>query len=265
MFQVKWEQTLKLAAMLLLCSGCVSSGTSGDTTALAPADPILKVNHEKAARLNAELGVAYLEKGQIARAKSKLLRARELAPQLPEVHYTMGYFLEFVGDIDEAEVAYQRALSITPKSGEANNNYGTFLCRRKQYLQADKYFQIALEDKDYVETAGVYENAGMCMAQTKNQEQAKEYFLKATRYDPSRPLPWLELSYMSLEADDVQSARFYFERYEQLPHSPDPRGLFMKHQLARQVGDENAAASAALLLRSQFPMSKETIAIEPPG
>lgn len=261
----KWARPLKVASLVLLCAGCVSSGTSGDTLSTSPVDPLLKINHEKAARLNAELGVAYLQKGQVARGKSKLLRARELAPHLPEVHYSLAYFLEYVGDIDEAQIAYERALSIAPRSGEANNNFGAFLCRQKQYLKADKYFTIALEDEDYIDTAAVYENAGLCIAQTMFQDKAKSYFIKATRHDPQRVLPWLELAYISLEAQDIQSARFYFERYEQLPHHAEPRGLFMKRQLAQLVGDEDTAASAELLLRSQFPMAKETIAIQPAG
>ena len=256
---MKWHKWVSIVAVSVACSGCVSSGVSGNTTALTPSDPTVRVNHEKAARLNSELGVAYLEKGQTARAKTKLLRARELAPHLPEVHYSLAYFLETVGDLSEARIAYERALAMAPASGEANNNYGTFLCRQSDFLQADKHFQIALADKSYIETAAVFENAGICIQQANEPGKAKGYFLKAVKHDPRRAGPWLELAYLSLEAEDYNAARFYYKQYETTPHSTIARGLYMKSKLSRYAGNADEAASAELMLRSQFPDARETL------
>ena len=65
-------------------------------------------NYQKAALANVELGLGYLSQGQIARAKSKLTHAIELAPSLPEARSGMAYFLEMTGDYKDAEKAQRR-------------------------------------------------------------------------------------------------------------------------------------------------------------
>lgn len=144
------------------------------------------VDLQRAARLNVELGLTYLKQGQAARGKSKLLRARNLAPELPEVHYAYGYFLESVGECDEAQKAYVKAITIDPKNGDAHNNYGAFLCRQHQYTEAEKEFLKAVADPNYTRNAETYENAAVCMSHANETAKANEYYEKAARYDPQR-------------------------------------------------------------------------------
>lgn len=210
------------------------------------------VDYEKAAKLNVELGLSYLKQEQVSRAKSKLLRAKTLAPNLPEVHYAYGYFQEYVGEIDAAEKSYQKAVSLNPKGGNERNNLGTFLCRQHQYRKAEKEFLKAIDDPNYPNTAEAFENAGVCVNQIPDVAKAVEYFEKALRYDPNRPTALLEMAMIRFKEKQFQQASEYHQRYAQIA-KPNARFLLLGIELATRSGDKDKVASYQLLLNNQFP------------
>lgn len=210
------------------------------------------VDHVKAAKLNVELGLNYLKQEQVSRAKSKLLRAKKLAPELPEVHYSYGYLLEYVGEIPAAEKEYQKAVSLNPKGGNERNNLGTFLCRQHQYRKAEKEFLKAIDDPNYPNTAEALENAGVCVNQIPDVAKAVEYFEKALRYDPNRPTALLELAMIRFQEKQYQQANEYHQRFAQIS-KPNARFLLLGIELAKRSGDKNKVASYQLLLNNQFP------------
>jgi type IV pilus assembly protein PilF len=205
---------------------------------------------------NVQLGLAYLQHGDVERAKEKLLLAEQQEPASTESQGAMGYFLESTGNFVEAEAYYRRAISLNPKSGAAQNNYGAFLCRRGRYKEADQHFLLALQDPTYLKTAQVYENAGLCAMEIPNFTKAASYFSKAITQDPQRPIPWLELGEISYQQKNYPKARHYLERYMQLTSDPTPRALWLAAILARRLGDETAAGRYTLMLQTRFPNSK---------
>ncbi|MCS5711039.1 type IV pilus biogenesis/stability protein PilW [Candidatus Berkiella aquae] len=210
------------------------------------------VDYIKAAKLNVELGLNYLKQEQIARAKAKFLRAKTLAPNLPEVHYSYGYFLEYVGEIEAAEKAYQKAVSLNSKGGNEHNNYGTFLCRQHHYRKAEKEFLKAIDDPNYANTAEALENAGVCVNQIPDVAKATEYFEKALRYDQNRATALLELAMIRYQERQYAQAKEYHQRYAQIA-KPNARFLLLGIELAKRSGDKDKIASYQLLLNKQFP------------
>ena len=115
-----------------------------------------------AAEINTKLALAYLDKADSVRAKSKLLLAQKQAPFDPVVWYVSGYFLERTGNNMAANQAYLYAIKLAPHLGAAHNNYGTFLCRQGQYSNAVLHFNLAIKDPNYLNTAGARENVVRC-------------------------------------------------------------------------------------------------------
>jgi len=148
---------------------------------------------ETAAVINAQLGLLYLDKHDISRAKQKLLLALEEAPKLPEIWYAMGYFLETTGSKQEARTHYLKALALAPKRGDVLNNYGTYLCRMGDYQGAIAQFTLAVKDPGYLEPAAAYENAGLCAMKIPDQTLAANYFRLAIAQDPNRLVASQEL------------------------------------------------------------------------
>lgn len=260
MFQWKKCAIVFIVSLLISCSSDPKDDEKNkeqEKESLSLYDLPETVDLEKAARLNIELGIGYLNKEQVPRAKAKFMRAIKLAPQLPEVHYAYGYFQERTGDFVSAEKLYLKAISISSKAGNAHNNYGAFLCRQAKYRQAEKEFLKAVADPSYVNIAEALENAGLCVLQIPDQQKAVEYFEKALRYDQNRPHALLELALIYYRERHYDKARENLIRFSQVS-DPTARSLLLNIELAKEAGDQDKVASYELLLRSRFPEAKLT-------
>ncbi len=140
------------------------------------------------AKINAQLGIAYLERNDVQRAKQKLLLALDQAPNIPEPWYSMGYFLEATGNTQEAGKYYLKAIQLAPRQGEAKNNYGTYLCRTGRYQASIQQFLLAVQDPNYINPAAAYENAGLCALKIPDKAHARIYFEQALSRDSTRSL-----------------------------------------------------------------------------
>lgn len=239
-----WLRPTLVSLLLVQLSACSWISTTKKSDALP--DP---------AETNVQLGLAYLQAGDVQRAKEKLLLAQQQAPNSLESRGAMGYFLESTGNIAQAEAYYRGAVNQNPKSGIAQNNYGTFLCRRGRYTEADQHFLLALDDPTYLNAAQVYENAGLCAMQLPNTQKAADYFTKAVTEDASRALSWLELGRIRYEQKNYPEAQRYLQQYLQLTREPSANALWLAAMLARALGDEMAAGRYTLMLQTRFPNS----------
>lgn len=213
-------------------------------------------DYQKAALANVELGLGYLSQGQIARAKTKLTHAIKLAPSLAEARSGMAYFLEMTGEYKDAEKSHKKAIQLSKTQGAAYNNYGAFLCRASRFQEADEAFHKALADKDYPRTSEIYENAGMCALRADRLTEALHYLRTAIIRDPSAATALIELAHLSLQANRLDDARAYWQRYQQVAQ-PTARSLSVGIAIARACHDDNAVASQALRLKDLFEHSQE--------
>ncbi len=174
----RWN--IVLITLLINLSACSNNKSSAE---------IEDINRKiKTAKINAQLGIAYLEKNDVQRAKQKLLLALAQAPGIPEPWYTMAYFLETTGNQQEAEKYYLKAIALSPSQSEAKNNYGTFLCRTGHYKGAIQQFLLAANASNYINPAAAYENAGLCALKIPDNKLARRYFKQALERDSSRVL-----------------------------------------------------------------------------
>jgi len=255
-------QGMMIAVCCSVLFACAKSGDTNNTsekTKTAMSDLSVSTNsapdHQRAALVNVELGLGYLSQGQVARAKTKLMHAVKLAPNLPEVHSALAHFWEMVGDFKDAEREHKKAVKLSG-AGAIYNNYGAYLCRRSRFKEADKAFHRAIEDKNYSHTAEVYENAGLCALKSAQPEKADEYLSAAFRRDPSRVGALMELSHIQLERGNVAAAKQLLEQYKKSAE-PSARSLWLGIQIAKSMSDDNAVASNALVLKNLFEDSPE--------
>jgi type IV pilus assembly protein PilF len=251
-----------LTIFILPSMGCRQMGPTQQTEKNTPpkekkADELVKkINPERAAQLNVELGLAYLDSNQPARGKIKLQHALELAPSLPDVHVAFGRYYESIGELEEAEKSYLKAIKIDKNWSVSHNLYGTFLCRQGKYEKANRSFQKALEDKTYPESASVLENAGLCELAAGHPDQARVYFEKAVRQDINRANSLLELAYMQYEQKKIDIAWQLYSQYL-IAANQTPRSLYLGIKLAREFKYYDKEASYLLLLKSEYSDSVE--------
>ncbi len=257
----RWIWMFALTPLFL--GGCTTSKVKSDDEpimqqpTMSRQDELLapQIDFEKAAKLYVDLGLAYMKDGQVGRAKSKLLRAKKLAPQLSTVHYALGFYKERIGEYDQAQGHYKEAIA-RHDGGEERNNYGTFLCRRGRYEQAETQFLKAIEDPNYTQSAEAYENAGLCVAQIPKMDKAKEYFEKAVRIDPRRTDALLELGMYHYNQDELGKSLEYHSLFaSQTTHTP--RSLWLGIRLARAFNDKHKEVTYHKLLKEKYPQSSE--------
>ncbi|MBA2654929.1 MAG: tetratricopeptide repeat protein [Gammaproteobacteria bacterium] len=160
-----------LVLMLLFLAGCKMLDLN---------DPN---NDASAAKANVNLGFAFLKQGFAKEAKQKFLYAKKLDVYEPAVWYGIAYWYEVVGNYAAARSHYEKAISLNPLGGAAHNNFGAFLCRIKQYEVAMQQFDLAVKDDNYLDMGVAYENAGICALHIKDKNCAREYFIKALKFD----------------------------------------------------------------------------------
>lgn len=248
----RWFVLLFLSFSLLLvgCQSSTSSLTSNNTITGQP--PNIKL----AAQYNVQLGVSYLQQGDLPRAKQKILLATVQDPESVAAWNSMAYYMQTVGDNAAAEKAYQKALALKPNQGDTLNNYGVFLCQQGKPKAAISYFQEATQDPAYVTTAQAYENAGLCALKIPNSSLATTFFTQALANDPKLATPNLELAQIAWQNHDVTRAQYYLKRYNRLA-KPSSSSLWLTMELAKQQGNKTLANQAAQELKQDFPNSVE--------
>jgi len=195
-----------------------------------------KRQQNAASGYNVQLGLAYLKQGNIERSKRKLWLAIEEDPSSPDANAAMAYFMEKTGAPKKARVFYHKAMTAAPGKGAQLNNYGAFLCRQRDYKQAERFFLKAVNDVQYEHTAGAFENAGLCALAVPNVKKAQQYFLKALKHDPSRKQSLYELVKIEMSESHYHDALFHLQNHSNIVlHSKALLTLAVKtsHQLGK--------------------------------
>lgn len=215
--------------LLLLLSACNTPGDQGQ-------DQSDKPNLTAAANYNVQLGLAYIQVKDMGRAKEKLLLAVQQAPRWPVALDGLAFYYQVTDDQKSAEQYYRKALDYDPKSGLAQNNYGTFLCRNGRYKEALRYLLAAANNTQYVNTSEANENVGLCYAASGDTTTAEQYFKKALDQNPESSTSLYELSRIYYQRGNYKLANDYFSRYNQIA-LPDAKSLQFGIEVAKHVND----------------------------
>jgi type IV pilus assembly protein PilF len=137
-----------------------------------------KLNPE-AAKINAKLGTAYLEQGDVVRAKNKLLLALEQNPNDAVVNTALGYFFAKTAEPQFAEKYYLVAIRLATAKGGVWNKYGEFLFKQQRYQEALSFFLLAAHDFYNTNIGVAYANASLAAKKLGQEQRAKIFWQKA--------------------------------------------------------------------------------------
>lgn len=215
-------------------------------------------DNEASAKINARLGLAYLQQGNYELALEKLEKALEQDPKQAIVHHYLAELHRQLNSMDEAEKHYKNALKLTPDDYSLHNNFGVFLCDKKDFDGAERGFLMA------VQTAPVhkpryefYENLAQCMMRKPDWEKAEKYFRIALDVNPRLPVSLYQMARLSFENKKYLRARAFFQRYVELStHTAET--LWLGVRIERELGDTRVADEYASQLKVNFPLSNET-------
>jgi tetratricopeptide (TPR) repeat protein len=96
------------------------------------------------------LGLLYLEAGNVHAAMEVLKLATLLAPDRPESHFNLGLAYQRLGMLDQAEQEVLLSVRIDPNQADARNTLGTIYAEEGKYSRAhDEWTELVEADPSY--------------------------------------------------------------------------------------------------------------------
>lgn len=212
------------------------------------------------AKLRVELGSGYYAQGQMAIALEEFTHATRIDPGYAPAYVGLGLVRAALGQDELAETHFRRALQLDPESSEARNNYGTFLCSRNRIDESLEQFSQALKDPLYATPELANLNAGLCALKKNDFGLAENHLNRALQLRPGLRQASFELANLHYLRGDLVQARRHLER-AMTDIEPTPAMLWLGVRIERALGDRDAEASYALLLRHKYPDSEQTRAL----
>jgi type IV pilus assembly protein PilF len=202
------------------------------------------------------LGASYLQRDQLGIAKQELEKALYEDPDNSQANNIMGVLQWRMKSYDAADRYFRKALAYDGNDASAHHNYGAFLCDRGKLEEGIRNLDTAAANPLYHYTAEVNLNAGVCLMKKPAPAAAEKYFREALRIDPKLSGALYEMAKLSFNSGQPLSALGFLQRYFQVA-GESPETLLLGVKVERALGNKNAEASYAFLLRNKFPDSPE--------
>ena len=257
------RQPLRLAALLLalLAAGCAQQPLRDGTSDGATGSLGSPLAQPSPADVYIELSAAYLQEEQYSEAFKNAKKAVIVDPGSSNAHYVLALVNQRLGQLEQAEEAYRKAVRLDPRNPAALNAYGSFLCDRKRYEEADGYFRRALENPLYNTPWLALHNAGRCKELAGDFAAAERDFRAALQLNPRFAPSLLGMAQLSFRDGNYLSARAYLQRYAEVAeHSAE--SLWLGIRTERQLGDQDLMATYSLKLKARFPDSEQAKYLE---
>ncbi|MGH8453003.1 MAG: type IV pilus biogenesis/stability protein PilW [Nevskiales bacterium] len=231
---------------LLLLAGCATQGSQSGRKENNPRD---------AARINAQLGIEYLRKGDLELARGKLEKAVELDAKNAEAQGALALLYASTGELRKAEKHYDLSLGLQPDDPSVLNNYGVMLCSQGKYDKADLQFRRASQNTRYQAPEVALTNAGVCARKMPDNAKAETHFREALKHNPNFADALGQMALLSADQASYLNARGFLQRYQSLQAPMTREMLLLGIRIELALGDRDAAQRYAQTLRSEYPES----------
>jgi type IV pilus assembly protein PilF len=219
-----------------------------------------EVDEVEAAKDNVQLGMVYMQNGNLPLAKEKLERAARQDPKNANVFWAMAALHERMELPKEADQNYQKAINLQPANSNIANTYAVFLCRNGQVDRALPMFDKVIADKLYQTPYAAAANAGMCLRDDKRNADALRYFERAFALGPGFADAAIGLADLQIDQGNPDAARRTVDAFLGNGNkSADV--LVVGVRAAVALKDCSFTQVYARLLRRDFPNASQTAAL----
>lgn len=213
-----------------------------------------------AAIYNTELGIAYMRRGDLAVAQTKLDRAVEEAPDDPDVHSARALLFARLGDPKQADREFREALRLAPKNPDFQNNYAVYLCSVGRVDQGVQVFLKAARNPLYLTPELAYDNAGVCLNSKHRDVEAAQMFSDALTIRPNFAQALWQLADLDFRQGKLTQARQEIDAFL-ASNQETPDLLLLAVKVMRAQGDRLDAELYARRLQLDFPDSAQAHAL----
>lgn len=234
----------------VLVSGCVHEQV-GD----ADLDENKK-SPEEQAQLRAQLAANYLQRGELKVAKEEVEKALKLDPDSASANYIMALVQIRFKDKKKVEYYFRKAIDRSDPLPNAQQDFANYLCRQGDFKQAINEFEALHDNPIYPNQELVYLNEAECYILAKENDKAEQSLRTALKINPRLVPALYDMTVLSFQKGNMLQTRAWYQRYMELGRE-DPRILYIAYQAEKSLGNKDAAASMALLLKGKFPDSEQ--------
>ena len=216
-----------------------------------------EADRARLAQVNTQLGIEYIQKGDLDIALDRLKRALDADPDYVDAHNTLGLLRGNLGQYDEAERSFKHVLKIDSKNSATLNNYGQFLCQLDRHKEGQKLILKAIENPLYENPDAALSNAGICALNSGDVDTAETHFRSALEINPKLAPTLYHMAFLSHRLARYLPARGYLQRFLEVGRH-NAESLWLRIRIERELGDKDTEASYELQLERNFPDSAQT-------
>jgi type IV pilus assembly protein PilF len=216
---------------------------------------VVQQRHD-AAIYNTELGIAYMRRGDLAVAQTKLDRALQENPDDPDVHSARALLFARLGDPKQADREFRNALRLAPKNPDFQNNYAVYLCSVGRVDEGVQSFLRAARNPLYVTPELAYDNAGVCLRSAHRDVEAEQMFTDALTIRPNFSQALWQLADLAFSQGKLTQARKEIDTFL-ASNQATPDLLLLAVKVTRAQGDRLDAELYARRLQLDFPDSAQ--------
>jgi type IV pilus assembly protein PilF len=240
-----------IVVIALLVAGCSGSPTQQGPAEMAVSEQTAKGESQTRAKAHTELGLLYLQAGNMGVALQEARTAVEADPGYAPAHNLMGLIHMSLRETGPAQASFERAIRLAPGDPDIANNYGFFLCQNGRELDGIQYFLAAVKNPLYKTPGRSYINAGLCYLRLKDDKSADEFFQRAVRVDGNTAQALFHLSDIAFRRGDYYSAKKHMTELHRISE-PEAESLWLAIRIERKLGDRQAEANFSSQLRRKF-------------
>jgi type IV pilus assembly protein PilF len=257
----KWLACAGIAGVLLLAvAGCASRAgpNSASHDIMTESD---EPEVRKRARIRMELAVGYFEHGQTKVALDELKQAIAIDPSFPEAYNMRGLIYMRLNDLQQAEASFRRAVSLNPGDSNVQHNYGWLLCQQKRYEEAQHAFDAAMSNAGYTGRAKTLMAQGICQARAGRNGEAEHSLSRSLELDPGNPVTGYNLASLLYQRGDYKRAQFYIRRINN-SELANSESLWLGIKVEHRLNDDIAMNQLGAQLKKRFGQTREAAALE---
>jgi type IV pilus assembly protein PilF len=213
-----------------------------------------------AAVYNVQLGLTYMNQGDLERAKDKLDRALSQDPNNADVRSARATLFARLGEKDKADAEFRAALHLAPQDPRMVNNYAVYLCQNGRYEEGVKRFLEAARNPLYPTPEAAYTNAGVCLRSAKRDDEARANFMRALQLRPNFGEAQFQLANLQFDHGELAPARTGIDNFIGT-YNATADLLLLGVRIARAQGDRLAAQRYARKLQLDFPGTEQARAL----
>ncbi len=221
-----------------------------------PVEAIVTGASRTRAKAHTDLGLAYLEAGNVSVALEEGRMALRDDSSYGPAYNLMGLAHMYLGEKPQARENFEKALRLSSNDPDVNNNYGWFLCQNGEPARAMQLFAEAINNQLYATPTRPYTNAGLCALQSNDLQTAEVNFLRAVNADPGNGQALYNLALLFYRKGNYLEARKHVSDFHAL-RDPVAESLWLAVRVERKLGDKVAEAGFASQLRRRFAGTPE--------